>query len=224
MALGLLNLILAGCFSAALAQYFDSSALYSPLWGESPGQLNDYRLENGKFTINPQVFTNRMGMYKNLLTQTAKYSEKFAPANEQNFLWGLPLFYGCQYKLGILADPSRRTRCSYRSRNHLCISVDSYWGDKDFYLYVLPLFAAADSGILGISSDQVMLLPPPKHEMSTSYHVSGCQSSFPEIMENWSSFYQYIESTSSKFIDFLKYYWNAQTKSLEYPATVFKDM
>lgn len=92
--------VLVGCVSASLAGAPSPSDLYPPLWEESPGQLGDYQVENGKYIIDPWVFTDRMGMYKILLKQTAKYFAKFAPGNEQNILWGLPLQHGWQYSSG----------------------------------------------------------------------------------------------------------------------------
>ena len=91
---------LVGCISVSLAGAFSLSDLYPPLWSESPGQFSDYRVENGKYVIDPWVYSKRMGMYKILMNKTASYFEKFAPDNEQNFLWGLPLQHGWQYTTG----------------------------------------------------------------------------------------------------------------------------
>lgn len=92
--------VLVGSFSFSLAGDLNFSDLYPPLWKESPGQFSDYTLENGTYIIDPWVFPQRLGMYKILLTQTATYFEKFAPGNEQNILWGLPLQHGWQYSSG----------------------------------------------------------------------------------------------------------------------------
>ncbi|XP_012516244.1 PREDICTED: protein LEG1 homolog [Propithecus coquereli] len=92
--------ILVGCFSASLAWAPNLSYMEPPLWKESPGQFSDYRVENGVYIVDPWVFPERMGLYKILLNQTARYFEKFAPENEQNILWGLPLQHGWQYSSG----------------------------------------------------------------------------------------------------------------------------
>lgn len=92
--------LLTGCFSVSLTEASNFSDLYPPLWKESPGQFNDYRVKDGKYIINPWVYPERLGMYKILLSQTASYFEKFAPENEQNILWGLPLQHGWQYITG----------------------------------------------------------------------------------------------------------------------------
>ena len=92
--------ILIGCFSVSLAEAASLSDLYPPLWEESPGQFSGYKVENGKYIINPWIYPERMGMYKILRTQTARYFEKFAPENEKNVLWGLPLQHGWQYSTG----------------------------------------------------------------------------------------------------------------------------
>uniref|UniRef100_A0A8D2DI15 Protein LEG1 homolog n=1 Tax=Sciurus vulgaris TaxID=55149 RepID=A0A8D2DI15_SCIVU len=214
--------VLVGSFSFSLAGDLNFSHLYPPLWKESPGQFSDYTVENGIYIIDPWVFPERLGMYKILLNQTATYFEKFASENEQNLLWGLPVQHGWQYSSGRLADPSRRTDCGYES-NHLCISVDSWWADLNYFLCVLPFLAAVDSGILGISSDQVRLLPPPMDQKRFCYDVSGCLLSFPKAMNKWSDFYKYVLSPSSTFDDLLKYLWDAHIFTLTNTLNTFED-
>ncbi|XP_004846174.1 protein LEG1 homolog [Heterocephalus glaber] len=189
---------------------------------ESPGQFSDYRVENGKYIIDPWVFTDRMGMYRVLLNKTATYFAKFGPENEQNILWGLPLQHGWQYSSGRLADPGRRTNCGYES-DPLCISIDSWWADMNYFLSVLPFLAALDSGIMGTSPDQVTLLPPPRDQTRFCYDVSGCRSSFPETIRKWKMFFQYLQTPLSTFEGLLKYSWNAHTASLKDPIKIFED-
>ncbi|KAM5286464.1 protein LEG1 homolog [Hipposideros larvatus] len=215
--------ILVGCFSVALAEVSSLSDLYPPLWKDSPGQLSGYRVDNGKYIIDPWVYPERLGMYKILLSQTARYFEKFAPGNEQNLLWGLPLQHGWQYSTGRLADPSQRTDCGYESGDHLCISVDSWWADMNYFLSALPFLAAVDSGIMGISPDQVMLLPPPKIQTRFCLTVATCQSSFPVLMRKWNTFYQHLKLPSSSFEDLLKYLWAAHSSTLEDLHKTFDD-
>ncbi|KAM7135419.1 protein LEG1 homolog [Molossus nigricans] len=207
--------LLIGCFSVSLAKVLNFSDLYPPLWKESPGQFSDYTMKNGKYLINPWVYPERMGMYKILLIQTARYFEKFAPENEQNSLWGLPLQHGWQYSTGRLVDPTKRTDCGYESGDRLCISVDSWWADINYFLCALPFLAAVDSGIMGISSDQVTLLLPPKDQTKFCSSVSTCQSAFPKIMKKWNAFYQKLKLPSSSFEDLLKHLWDAHTVTLE---------
>ena len=92
--------VLAGCFCAAVAEVSDSSDPYPPLWEDSPEQLSVYMMEDGNYIINPWVYTDRMGMYRILLEETAMYFAKYGPENEQNLLWGLPLQFGWQYQSG----------------------------------------------------------------------------------------------------------------------------
>ncbi|XP_049508926.1 protein LEG1 homolog [Panthera uncia] len=201
----------------------DFSDLYPPLWLKSPGQFSDYRVENGKYIIDPWVYSERMGMYKILVNKTASYFENFVPDNEQNILWGLPLQNGWQFRTGRLADPRRRKDCGYESGDLLCISVDSWWADMNYFLCALPFLAAVDSGIMGISSDEVMLLPPPKDQTNFCLNVSSCQSSFPEIMSKWNAFYQHLQYPSSSFEDLLKYLWAAHASTLENAGKIFED-
>ncbi|XP_031236190.1 protein LEG1 homolog [Mastomys coucha] len=215
--------VLAGCFSAAVARISNISVLYPPFWEESPEQLSDYRLEDGKHIINPWIFTDRMGMYRILLTETATYFARYGPENEQNLLWGLPLQFGWQYQTGRLADPTGMRDCGNELEESLCISVDSWWADVNYYLSVLPFLAAVDSGIAGLSPEQITILPPPKDQMRFCYNVSGCQSAFPETMNRWRDFFQYMQLPSSDFDGLLKKLWDAHTLSLEYPTRAFVD-
>ena len=64
--------------------------------------------------------------------------------------------------------------------------------DINYFLCALPFFAAVDSGIMGISSDQVILLPPPKDQTKFCVNVSTCQSSFPRTMRQWNTFYKVL--------------------------------
>ncbi|KAM9665215.1 protein LEG1 homolog [Trichechus inunguis] len=214
--------VIVGCLSASLAVTSNLSDLYPPLWVESPGQFSDYRMKDGQYIINAWVYPERMGMYKILLTQTARYFERFAPENEQNVLWGLPLQHGWQYHTGRLADPTHRTNCGYESGNHLCISVDSWWADINYFLCALPFLAAVDSGVMGISADQVTLLPPPKDQNLFCLNVSACCSSFPETMGKWNAFYQHLKLPSSTFDDLLKYLWVAHTSTLKDTLQTFE--
>ncbi|XP_047614978.1 protein LEG1 homolog [Phacochoerus africanus] len=214
---------LVGCISVSLAGAFSLSDLHPPLWNKSPGQFSDYRVENGKYVIDPWVYPKRMGMYKILLNKTASYFEKFAPDNELNLFWGLPLQHGWQYTTGRLVDPSQRTDCGYESGDHLCISVDSWWADMNYFLSALPFLAAVDSGIMGISSDKIMLLPPPKDQTKFCLNISSCQSSFPKTMSKWNALYKQLQSLSSSFDDLIKYLWDAHISALKDAYKIFED-
>nr|KAF6362610.1 liver enriched gene 1-like protein [Pipistrellus kuhlii] len=76
---------------------------------------------------------------------------------------------------------------------------------------------------MGISSDQVTLLPPPKDQTKFCLNVSTCQSSFPKTMRKWTIFYQHLQIPSSSFDDLLKYLWDAHTSSLKDAYKIFTD-
>eukprot|EP00073_Rattus_norvegicus_P043338 XP_017445360.1 PREDICTED: protein LEG1 homolog [Rattus norvegicus] len=215
--------VLAGCFSAAVAEISNVISLYPPLWEDSPEQISDYRMEDWKYVINPWVLTDRMGMYRILLNETATNSERYGPENEQSFLWGLPTMLDWQYETGRLADPTGMTDCGNKPEASLCISVDSWWADVNYYLSVLPFLAAVDSGIMGLSPNQFTILPPPKDQMRFCYNVSGCRSAFPETMDMWKDFFQYMQLPSSDSDSLLKKLCDAHTSSLEYPIHAFVD-
>ncbi|XP_054992710.1 protein LEG1 homolog [Sorex araneus] len=214
--------VLVGSFSVSLAEMLNLSALYPPKWEESPGEFSNYTSRNGKYVINPWVYPERLGMYKILLNKTAKYFQRFGKDNEENLLWGLPLQHGWQYSSGRLADPTRTTDCGYES-DPLCISEDSWWADMNYFLCVLPVFGAVDSGIMGISSDQVELLLPPKDGSRFCNSVSSCQSSYPTTMKKWKAFYQRIQLPSTSFDNLLKYLWDAHTSTVKETFSKFED-
>ncbi|XP_004326734.3 protein LEG1 homolog [Tursiops truncatus] len=114
-----------------------------------------------------------------------------------------------------LADPTQRADCGHESGDHLCISVDSWWADLNYYLSAIPFLAMVDSGIMGISSDNVTFLPPSKDQMNFCYNVSSCYSSFPDTMKKWNKFYQQVKSYSRNFDDLLNYLWVAHVSSLK---------
>ncbi|KAM9676048.1 protein LEG1 homolog [Dama dama] len=215
--------VLVGCIFVSSAEVFGLSGQYPPLWDESPGQFSDYSVENGKYIIDPWVYPKRMGMYKILLNKTASYFEKFAPDNEQNFLWGLALQHGWQFTSGRLVDPTQTTDCGYESGDRLCISVDSWWADLNYFLCALPFLAAVDAGIMGISSDQVLLVPPPKDQTKFCLSASSCQLSYPSSMRKWNALYKHLQSPSSSFEDLLKYMWEAHVSTLNDGYKIFED-
>lgn len=64
--------------------------------------------------------------------------------------------------------------------------------DVNYFLSVLPFLAAVDSGILGISSDEFTILPPPLDESRFCYNVSDCKKLVGEIMDSWTTFFQVL--------------------------------
>ncbi|KAG3290205.1 hypothetical protein H1C71_026596 [Ictidomys tridecemlineatus] len=121
-----------------------------------------------------------------------------------------------------LADPTHRTDCGHDSGDPLCISVDSWWADLNYYLSTIPFLAAIDSGLMGVSADNIILLPPSKDQTNFCYNVSSCHSSFPEAMKMWNKFYKCAMSPSSSFDDLLKYMWDAHVSSLEFARKNFQ--
>ncbi|KAM9002908.1 protein LEG1 homolog [Sarcophilus harrisii] len=212
---------LAGFVSAFLVETSTLTDLYPPLWKDCPSQFSDYKIENGVYTIDPWLYPERMGMYKILVTFTAKYFERFGPNNEKNILWGLPLQCGWQFKTGRLTDPTNVTECGRENGDHMCISVNSWWACLNYYLSALPFLSAIESGALGISSDQVTLLPPPKDQMHFCYNVTTCRSSFPDAMTKWNTYFQQAKNLSTTLDDLMKYLWIAHEATLETARNTF---
>ncbi|KAM6185202.1 protein LEG1 homolog [Rhynchocyon petersi] len=213
--------VIVGCLSASLTGASSLSDLYPPLWEECPGKFSDYSKTHGQYIIDPWKYTQRMGMYKILLTKTATYFQKFGEENVQNILWGLPLQHGWQYSTGRLADPTNVTNCG-SAGNKLCISVDSWWADINYFLCALPFLAAVDSDIMGISDDQVTLLPPQKDQSLFCYNVSACRAAYPETMDKWNAFYELMKVPATSFDDLLKSLWAAHTSTLHHSLDTFE--
>ncbi|TKC51801.1 hypothetical protein EI555_017676 [Monodon monoceros] len=94
------------------------------------------------------------------------------------------------------------------------IYVSLWTVDLNYYPSAIPFLAMVDSGIMGISSDNVTFLSPSKDQMNFCYNVSSCYSSFPDTMKKWNKFYQ-VKSYSRNFDDLLKYLWVAHVSSLK---------
>ncbi|MCQ8064056.1 Leg1-related protein, partial [Salmonella enterica] len=204
------------------AETSNLSTLYPPFWEASPSLFADYESQRDKIVVNPWIYPERLGLYRILLNKTAKYFERFGENNEQNFFWGLPLQHGWQFSSGRLADPTKNTDCGSES-DPFCISVDSWWADINYFLSVLPALAAVDSGIMGVSADQLLLLQPPKDKARFCTSVSSCQSAYPEPMKRWKAVFQQIQLPSQSFDNLLKYLWAAHTSSIEEAFKVFED-
>ncbi|XP_028939295.1 protein LEG1 homolog [Ornithorhynchus anatinus] len=210
--------VCAGFLPASMAE---SSAQYPPLWDVTPGRFQDYPFEANRFIINPWNYLERMGMYKILLSQSAKYFSDLGPNNEENLLWGLPLQHGWQFHTGRLADPTNVTTCGYEAGDPLCISEESWWACMNYHLCTLPVLAAVDAGIMGVSSDQVQLLPPQNDQENFCYNVTDCESAFPEVMGKWKAFYEYVVSSESseppaeRMDNLLKLMWDVHVETLE---------
>ncbi|XP_074120790.1 protein LEG1 homolog [Sminthopsis crassicaudata] len=214
---------LAGYVSAFLVETATLTDLYPPLWKDCPSQFSDYKVEDGVYTIDPWLYPERMGMYKILITFTAKYFERFGPNNEENILWGLPLQHGWQFKSGRLTDPTNVTDCGRKNGDHMCISVNSWWACMNYNLCVLPFLGAIEAGALGISSDQVTLLPPPKDQMHFCYDVTTCRSSFPDAMTKWNTFFQQAKNLSKTLDDLLSDLWIAHVATLKATKNIFRN-
>nr|XP_044613292.1 protein LEG1 homolog isoform X8 [Equus asinus] len=209
--------VIVGCISASLAGIFNNSDLYPRLWKESSANKettgNQFQSHGSPGERKQRPFClDGERIFKSFVITcigASSISDAYPP------LW--------KESPGRLADPTQRTGCGHESGDHLCISVDSWWADFNYYLSAMPFLAAIDSGIMGISSDNVTFLPPSKDQMSFCYNVSSCHSSFPEAMKKWNEFYQHVKSCSDNLDDLLKYLWAAHVSSLKIAHKNFHD-
>uniref|UniRef100_A0A8C5JMQ5 Chromosome 6 open reading frame 58 n=1 Tax=Junco hyemalis TaxID=40217 RepID=A0A8C5JMQ5_JUNHY len=208
--------------------------LYPPLWDLAPGNLLDFPVKDNKIVINAWNYQDRLGVYKSLLSASAKYFDAFGPQNSGNILWGLPLQHGWQFRTGRLADPSGVTSCGYENGEPLCQSVRSWWSCMNYYLSIIPFLGAVEAGLFGQLPYEIEILPPEEQKDDFCYSVKDCWSRMPKLMDDWKAFFEYLLSTEHKAVssaslssfkldDALGLMWKAHTSSIAYALPMFHD-
>ncbi|XP_014798101.1 PREDICTED: protein LEG1 homolog [Calidris pugnax] len=205
--------------------------VYPPLWDLAPENLLDFPVKDNKIVINAWNYRERLGVYKNLLSSSAKYFTAFGSHNFGNILWGLPLQHGWQFRTGRLADPSRVTSCGYEDGDLLCISVRSWWSCMNYYLAVIPFLGAVDAGLFGQLQHEIEILPPEERSADFCYSVADCRSRIPKLMDEWKAYFEYLLSTEHKagspttfkLDDALGLMWRAHVSSIAYALPKFQD-
>ncbi|XP_019335234.1 protein LEG1 homolog [Alligator mississippiensis] len=200
---------------------------FPPLWHLAPGNIKDYSMKDNKIIIDAWNYEERLGMYKIMLNHSSKYFTAFGPNNVGNLLWGLPLQHGWQYHTGRLAVPPNTT-CGHGSGDHLCISVQSWWGCMNYYLAIIPFLGALEAGFFGQIKYPVEMLPPEELREDFCYSVSDCHSQIPKLMDEWKAYFEYLLSAgqtpaSIKLDDALNYLWKAHVASIDYALPKFKN-
>ncbi|NWV73090.1 LEG1H protein, partial [Dasyornis broadbenti] len=204
---------------------------YPPLWDLAAESLQDFPVKDNKIAINAWNYQERLGVYKTLLTASAKYFAAFGPQNSGNILWGLPLQHGWQYRTGRLADPSGVTSCGYENGEPLCQSVRSWWSCMNYYLAIIPFLGAVEAGLFGQLPYEIEILPPEEQRDDFCYSVKDCWSRMPKLMDDWKAFFEVNNNkavSSAHFSSFnlddaLGLMWKAHTTSIAYGAPKFHD-
>uniref|UniRef100_UPI00398E34F3 liver-enriched gene 1, tandem duplicate 1 n=1 Tax=Pristiophorus japonicus TaxID=55135 RepID=UPI00398E34F3 len=168
---------------------------YPQLWDNVPDSLDGFVTIHNKTVINPWNYLERMGMYKILLSVTAKYMNNFGPGNTGNVLWGLPLQHGWQFKTGRLADPSNVSSCGHQTGDSLCISTRSWWSCMNYYLATIPFLGAVEAGFFDEWPFEVEILPPEEHMGDFCYNTADCHALIPDTMTKWTTFFQLLKNT-----------------------------
>lgn len=75
--------------------------MYPPFWDQVSGEITEFPVKDNKTIINMWNYTDRLRMYKILITQTNKYFVQFGSNDSGNVLWALALTYGKLYKTGM---------------------------------------------------------------------------------------------------------------------------
>ncbi|XP_043530972.1 liver-enriched gene 1, tandem duplicate 1 [Chiloscyllium plagiosum] len=168
---------------------------YPPLWDNVPDSLAGFVTIHNKTVINPWNYLERMGMYKILLSVTAKYMESFGPRNTGNVLWGLPLQHGWQFNTGRLADPSDATSCGQQTGDPLCISTTGWWSCMNYYLATIPFLGAVEAGFFDEWPFEIEISPPEEHVDDFCYNTRDCHVLIPDTMAKWTHFFQLLKKT-----------------------------
>ncbi|XP_036260476.1 protein LEG1 homolog [Molothrus ater] len=208
--------------------------LYPPLWDLAPGNLLDFPVKDNKIVVSAWNYQDRLGVYKSLLSASAKYFDAFGPQNSGNILWGLPLQHGWQFRTGRLADPSGVTSCGHENGELLCQSVRSWWSCMNYYLSIIPFLGAVEAGLFGQLPYEIEILPPGEQKDDFCYSVKDCWSRMPKLMDDWKAFFEYLLSTERKAVssaslssfkldDALGLMWKAHTSSIAYALPKFHD-
>ncbi|NXS82870.1 LEG1H protein, partial [Erpornis zantholeuca] len=199
---------------------------YPPLWDLAPESLLDFPVKDNKIVISAWNYRERLGVYKSLLSASAKYFGAFGPQNSGNILWGLPLQHGWQFHTGRLADPSGVTSCGYENGEHLCQSVRSWWSCMNYYLAIIPFLGAVEAGLFGQLPYEIEILPPEERKDDFCYSVKDCWSHMPKLMDDWKAFFEVNKGSAAfsfKLDDALGLLWKAHTTSIAYALPKFQD-
>lgn len=100
---------------------------FPPLWHLAPGNLAEYPVRGNKILIDAWSYKERMGIYKIMLSHSAKYFAALGENNEANILWGLPLQHGWQYQSGMYVLNLRRRKGVVTIDIVLCWAVCTFW-------------------------------------------------------------------------------------------------
>ncbi|KAG8444253.1 hypothetical protein GDO86_009438, partial [Hymenochirus boettgeri] len=191
---------------------------YPPMWDDVSENIEHFHKHNTTVVINPWNYLERMGMYKILLNVTAEFLDLNKPDNKRNMLWGLPLQLGWQLSTGRLSVPSTVWNCGQNNKTQTCISDRSWWACINYYLSVIPFLGAYDAGLFTKISD-IEISKPTEFTSDFCYNVSHCHLVFPELMETWKSFFEFIKmprlinETLLDYDEFLFRMWKAHTMS-----------
>ncbi|XP_012684940.2 liver-enriched gene 1, tandem duplicate 1 [Clupea harengus] len=198
---------------------------YPIMWEKAVAELKDMPTADGVVTINPWEYSQRMGMYRLLLSSTDQYMRSMGPSTNDSPLWGLPLQLGWKQKSGRLVDPTGASTCGQESADPMCISPKSWWACVNYYLSVIPFLAAVQTGVIGDGVTKITIQPAEGAEdYCTSY--TDCSTKHADLMALWETFFQTMKTASEsgatdseKRDQILSTMWAAQQASLQQATT-----
>ena len=154
-----------------------------PLWAEIPALTEEhFKLDaNGALIIDAWEYRHRMALYKHLV-QNVHHCEWDSDLPSEiyptNILWGLPLQHGWQYASGRLN--------SEQGNETTTIDSQSWWGDMNYYLSILPYFGAVSVGIA-----PRIVIPTNPDPASFCVNPDDC----PADVGPWTDFFTLVQST-----------------------------
>ncbi|XP_063299236.1 protein LEG1 homolog [Pelobates fuscus] len=185
------------CLSKADVTAYNGDG-YPPLWNITSGNIEDFRNEANKTTINFWNYLDRMSAYRILLNVSGNLLNMTETENKRNVLWGLPLQHGWQYQTGRLEDTSKMETRAHRSMDRTMISPRSWWACMNYYLSAIPFLGAVDAGLFKGITHEIELTYPDESESDFCYSIKDCKASSSEAMEEWKTFFEFIKSSSQR--------------------------
>ena len=181
-------------------------------WKSAPDSISKFPFDSdtNTFTVDPWNYTQRLGAYKTMLTDSQALH--FDKAGFESPLWGLPLQFGWQHDTGrLLGDaPNAGTLAGDK------INTSSWWGGMNFMLSAVPFIGALEAGVLDVPHNSVVKLAPPKDgniNFCTDYN--SCLLFAPNATKNWKNFFVAVKNLKNLTLNTsVVLLWKAHVQSL----------
>ncbi|XP_014316576.1 protein LEG1 homolog [Myotis lucifugus] len=214
----------------------DENDSYPPFWDQINGDIAEFPVQNNKTIIDPWKYIDRLKMYKILIEKSNRYFAGFGKNKTDNVLWALTLYYGQLYETDRFSEPPNSSVCAYDAGAPGCVSINSGWGEINFYVIVPYFLAAIESEFLKDLPYQVELVSREEYRSDFCYSIAECRASYPQAMDLANRFYQYLLSREITSIvkdvphydidedTVVLYMWEAHQAGIDIGTSKFSDV